>query len=132
MRKMTNEQLLDYMRCMEVKPAKEPMWVTMLTPEQFKSVVKYINEEQTATTFYSFRKDKTINNKVITSELIYYWMASLQIPFSCETWHLSRLLTLIQIASIKGQTGQKMPKREVLKTYAEINEERKRKYKTKG
>lgn len=132
MKKMSGKQLLDYFTAMEVEPPSEPLWFMGLTPEQSEEIVKYINEEQTATTFYSFRKDKAISNKTITSELIYYWMASLQIPFSCETWHLSRLLTLIHIASVKGQTGKKMPKREVLRSYAEINEARKKKYNTRG
>lgn len=132
MKKMTRNQLLDYFAAMEVEPPSEPLWFLALTEEQAERIIKYISEEQTATTFYSFRKDKTISNKTITSELIYYWMVSLQIPFTCETWNLSRLLTLIHIASVKGQTGKKMSKREVLRSYAEINEERKKKYNTRG
>lgn len=132
MRKMTSQQLADYFICMEVEPPTEPRWVFALTPVQTEAIIKYISEEQTATTFYSFRKDRTINNKTITSELIYYWMVSLGIPFACETWHLSRLLTLIHVASIKGQTGKKMSKLEIMKSNAELNEERKRKYHTRG
>lgn len=132
MRKMSSEQLMDYFTAMEVAPPEEPLWFMALTPKQMETIVKYINEERTATTFYSFRKDKIVSNKTVTSELIYYWMASLQIPFTCESWHLSRLLTLIHIASIKGQTGKKMSKREIMRSNAELNEERKRKYNTKG
>lgn len=132
MQKMSNKQLMDYFICMEVEPSGESLWPLGLTSKQSEDIVKYINEEQTATTFYSFRKDKAITNKTVTSELIYYWMASLRIPFTCETWHLSRLLTLIHIASVKGQTGKKMSQREIMHSNAELNEMRKRKYHTRG
>lgn len=129
---ITNESLYDYFRCMEIEPCSESMWAVSLTRDQFQRIVQYIDEEQTATKFYSYKKDKTLSKQTVTSELIYYWMASLHIPFECETWHLSRLLTLIHIASVKGQTGKKMTRRETVQMYADLNEKRRQQYKTKG
>lgn len=130
--KLSNEQLYDYFRCMEVTKPEELMWPLSLSQEQFRKIVKYIDEEQTATSFYSYKKDKNLSTQTVTSELIYYWMASLNIPFECETWHLSRLLTLIHIASVKGQTGKKMTKRETMQMYSELNEKRRKQYNTRG
>lgn len=129
---LTNAALYDYFRCMEVEPCIESMWPVSLSPSQYQKLLKYIDEEQTATKFYSYKKDKTLSRQTITSELIYYWMASLNIPFECERWHLSRLLTLIHIASVKGQTGKKMTQKETMQMYAELNEKRKRQYNTRG
>lgn len=129
---ITNEQFFDYFRCMEVVPAEEPMWPVSLSQKQYKELVDYINDEQTATKFYSYKKDKNLSRQTVTSELIYYWMASHNIPFECETWHLSRLLTLIHVASVQGQTGKKMTKRETMAMYSELNEKRRQQYQTRG
>lgn len=124
--------LYDYFRCMEVEPCSEPMWPVSLSPRQYTDLIKYIDKEQTATKFYSYKKDKSLSRQTVTSEMIYYWMASLNIPFECERWHLSRLLTLIHVASVKGQTGKKMTKQETMAMYAELNEKRRQQYKTRG
>ena len=79
-------------------------------------------------------RSKRKNREIITSELIYYWMAANQIPFECENWHLNRLLTLIQVCGIKNDPkgGKKMSKREIISENDRINEMRKAKYNTKG
>lgn len=129
---VTPAQLLDYFNCMLLEPSDEPNWLFALDENLVRKIEAYIKEEQTATTFYSLRKDKAKVKETITSEVIYYWMASLGIPFTCETWHLSRLLTLIHVGSIKSQTGKKMSKREIMETNHSLNEKRKRQYNTKG
>ena len=40
------------------------------------------------------------------SELIYWYMSQLGIPFECDKWNLNRLLTLIRLAAAK-QNNQK-------------------------
>lgn len=128
----TDSMLMDYLRCMEIGGCEEPNWVRNLSPLQIRQIVQYISEERTATTFQNYGANRKVSREVVTSEVIYYWMASLNIPFSCETWHLSRLLTLIHIASIKGRAGGKIPSKDIRRMYAELNEKRKRQYKTKG
>lgn len=124
--------LMDYIRCMEIGDCGEPLWTYNLTPQHLRKIIAYIGEERTATTFQNYGPNRKVSREIITSEIIYYWMASLNIPFTCETWHLSRLLTLIHVASIKGRTGQKMSKQDIRQMYAEINEKRRRQYGTKG
>ena len=72
------------------------------------------------------------SNEVITNELIYYWMTELNIPFSCEKWHINRLFTLIEVASIKKQPPKKMSKSAIMRQNHSLNAARRAKYGTRG
>lgn len=126
------EELLDYFRCMAVTPMADENWPRSLTNDQFLQIVKYIDDDHTATKIYSVQKPKA-RPEVITSEVIYYWMVSLHIPFEAERWHLNRLMTLIQVCTIKGSGKQgKMSSRQTADMYAELNEKRLKQYNTRG
>ena len=97
----------------------------------------------TATKFYeNGQRDGTKDSprkrsrEQITSELIYYWMISFQIPFECQKWHLNRLLTLIRICSIKEKQangkGTKMSRKDVLSQNAALNAARRQRMKSRG
>ena len=61
------------------------------------------------------------------------YMISYNIPFECEKWHINRLMTLIQVCSIKNNPNKKkMSTSEVYRSNAALNAARKKKYKTKG
>lgn len=81
-----------------------------------KEINDYINNPMTATTFNNKRKEtpaKGIKNTYITNEQIYSAMARFSIPFSCEKWHLNRLLTLIKVRRIEESgDSNKMGKKE--------------------
>ena len=85
----------------------------------------------TATWFADGKRGKA-NNETITSELIYYWMISLNIPMECQKWHLNRLLTLIQVCNVKNQPPKKMSRREIMSRNAALNASRRQKMNTKG
>ena len=70
--------------------------------------------------------------EVITSELIYYWMVTFNIPFECEQWHLNRLFALIRICNLKNSKPQKMSKSEIAARNRELNAQRKAQYNTPG
>jgi hypothetical protein len=72
------------------------------------------------------------NRQVVTSELIYFWMAQYNIPFECQKWHLSRLMTLIRIASIKNAPEKKMSQRAIMSQNKSLNAARRKAMHTKG
>ena len=56
----------------------------------------------------------------------------LGIPFECQKWHLNRLLTFIEVCSIKSQPPKNMSRNEILRRNRELNATRRAKYKTRG
>lgn len=128
----TSEEILDYIKCMTVTENVDPTIYDKLTENDLRKIYNYINAPMTATTLPPDRSGKR-NRERITSELIYYWMVALTIPFDpCERWHIARLLTLIQVCNIKNTPPKKMNKRDILSRNAALNEARKRKFNTTG
>lgn len=105
----SEEETLDYIRCMTITQNVDPRVYLAIPTEELEKVKKYINSPMTAT-WFNDRDKKPPSRKVITSELIYYWMVANQIPFECEKWHFNRLMTLIRICGEKNQPPKKMSK----------------------
>ena len=85
---LTIEQSRDYIKCMTINQHVDPLVYASLTNSHMETVNEYIKEERTATTFDE-RRVGPPNRQVITSELIYFWMAQYNIPFECQKWHQS-------------------------------------------
>lgn len=126
----TKEQVIDYVRCMSINKPKDLDIYNRLSSKNLDDVNDYINDSHTATWFRDEKKSP--NREQVTSELIYYWMISMQIPFECQKWHLNRLLTLIRICSIKNQPKKKMSRQEILAQNRALNEARRKQLGTKG
>ena len=126
----TLEESIDYIRCMTITQNVDPIVYRFITNEEMDQVNRYIKDPMTATTFSNNKK--SINREVITSEIIYYWMIALNIPFECQKWHLNRLLTLINVCNIKNTPPKKMNKRDVMSRNRALNEARRRKLGTRG
>lgn len=127
----TQEETLDYIRCMTLTPNVHPDIYHLLTKENVDAINAYINAPMTATTFRKATGGRR-NNEIVTSEIIYQWMTALNIPFDCENWHLNRLVTLIRVSSIKNQPPKKMSRNEIMRRNDALNEARKQQYNTKG
>lgn len=126
----TMEETLDYIRCMTLTQNVDPNIYTALTPKLLSQIFEYIDSSMTATTFH--QGNKPPNREIITSEIIYYWMISYNIPFECQKWHLSRLLTLINVCNIKSAPQKKMSRNEVMARNRALNSARRKKLHTKG
>lgn len=125
----TEEEILDYVRCMTINNV-DPYAYYFLSQDDIDKIYKYIEDPMTATIVKDVGGKRS--NEKVTSEVIYYWMVSLQIPFECEKWHLNRLLTLIKICNVKNQPSKKMTRRQILEQNRAINAARLRKFHTKG
>lgn len=126
----TNEELIDYIRCMIISDNNDKNIYKYLSNENLNEINEYISDSMTATTF--FEQNNNSRKEIITSELIYFWMVSFNIPIQCENWHLNRLLTLIRICSIKNTPAKKMSKNEIMSRNAQLNAMRKQTLHTKG
>ncbi len=131
-KKKTNVQIDDYIRCMSVNGDPDPILIASISSEDKNRIIDYIEEKQTATWFSNLDDKRNTQSDVITSELIYYWMIEYQIPHEYEKWHLSRLLTLIEICNRKNSTPKKMSQAEIMARNKVLNAERKARLHSRG
>lgn len=126
----TIEETIDYIRCMTITQNVDPQAYVNITNDNIRTVSRYIEMPMTATWFYN--EQTKVNRDIITSEIIYYWMISLTIPFDCQKWHLNRLLTLIKVCKEKNDKPKKMSNNEVMSRNKTLNDSRRKKLNSKG
>ena len=126
----TREESLDYIRCMTLTQNVSPDVYYGINDTLMQQVSDYIEAPMTATILPN--NDKVTSREIVTAEIIYYRMVALTIPFECQKWHLNRLLTLINVCSIKNDPGKKMSEQEILRTNAELNAARRKVMNTRG
>ena len=126
----TDEEMLDYIRCMTITKNVDPLVYYGLTYENIKTVSEYIADPMTATTINEH--NKAPGRGIVTSEQIYYQMIALNIPYEFERWHLNRLLTLIKICNIENQPKEKMSAGKLASRNRALNAARKKKFNTHG
>ena len=127
----SDEEIIDYIRCMTLTQNVPDEVYRCLTDDNIRKINEYIDAPMTATWFHE-DKTKGTSREQTTSELIYYWMIALNIPFECQKWHLNRLLTLIRVCNIKNQPPKKMSKRDIMSRNAALNAARRKQLSTKG
>ena len=127
----TFEETIDYIRCMTINQNIPDEVYNCLTGENIREINEYISAPMTATRFSNDAAGKR-SREQITSELIYYWMIALNIPFECQKWHINRLLTLIRVCNIKNHPSKKMSRREIMSRNTALNAARRKKLRTNG
>ena len=127
----TNEETIDYIKCMTLTQNVDPNVYMCLTNKNIQDINDYIEDPMTATTFSDDNK-KSGKQKIVTAEVIYYWMLSLQIPFKCEKWHLNKLLTLIRVCNAENAPAEKKSMADIRKSNRELNMARRKKLNSKG
>lgn len=104
---LTAEETLDYIKQMTLtQSVDDSVYEAILSsPELMKQIQEYIDDPMTATVINRPMEnpDRPSHKETITSELIYYWMISAKIPWEAQKWHLGRLLTLIEVVSVKNE-----------------------------
>lgn len=125
--KKTNEETIDYVRCMTLTQNVDEAVYKCLTNENLKEIRDYIDDSMTATWFNEEKQNRS-SSKQITSELLYYYMISYNIPMECQKWHLNRLITLIKVCNEENKPKKKMSKKELYSRNAAINAARRKKH----
>lgn len=126
----TEEEAIDYIKCMTITQNVEEDVYQRLSSSNMKEINSYIEADMTATKINS--RDSKTNREVITAEVIYYWLIAMNIPFECQKWHLNRLLTLINVCSIKNAPPKKMSQKDLMRQNADLNSARKQALNTGG
>lgn len=130
---MTPEETLDYIKCMTLTQNVSDDTYLCITNEDIAAVNEYIKNPMTATWFSNEKTKKGPGTKeIVTSEIIYYWMITLNIPVEFQKWHLNRLLTLIKVCNLKNTPQKKMSRRELMSRNKSLNEARRAALGTKG
>lgn len=129
-REKTNEELIDYVRCMTLTQNVDPQVYHALSDREFAIINQYIDDPMTALYFQDDEKGEL--SDTITAELIYYWMIALNIPFECQKWHLNKLLALIRVCNIKNKPPKKRSAKEIISRNRAINAANRRRFNSRG
>lgn len=114
----TTGELFDYFILM----CEDDIDYSDLTEDVIVQLSMYLNDRPTATTIKESNEAK--KGMVMTSEVIYAYMANARIPFECDTWNLHRLLTLLNVVGELNAPKKKQTESQTLDEYERINNER--------
>lgn len=127
----TDEEVLDYIKCMTLSENVDPEVYDHLTAKNVDEIQKYIGNRMTATTISRMPGNKP-SREIVTAEVIYYWMITAQVPHEYESWHLNRLITLLEVCAVKNAPPKKRSKGEMMRERAALNEARRKQWNTNG
>lgn len=127
---LSMDEMNYYIKCMSIDEELSDDIVNRFGSEEYRLVKQYIDKPSTATTIYD-NNGKSGKNTIITSEVIYYWMIAMEIPFECDSWHINRLLMLIRVCGAKNNP-KKMGKKDIMMSNHQLNKLRKARLGTMG
>lgn len=130
---LTQEQLLDYIKNFMCQTPEIPnsAWLT-LNQEFLKKVSDYMEDSQTATTIKKLQSSGANRREIVTAELLYFYMTQFNIPPQYEHWHLNRLMTLLDVCSVKSAPSKKMGRKEAAQMRATQNAQMRARLGSKG
>lgn len=126
-------EMIDYFKEMLLNTDESPELIYALSPEQLEKLGKYINSPETASSVTDDEKSTGIKEQV-TSELVYYWMTELNIPWEAQDWHYNRLTMLVRIANHKKQAAnpKKTNRKSFMKDWRSANESNRQRFNSNG
>ena len=127
----SKEADLDYVRCMTITQNVDPIVYYGISYDTMKGIRDYIEDPHTATTIKK-QKGNVHGGKLVTSELIYSWMISLNIPIQFEKWHLNRLITLIEVCNAEQGPKKNMSLKDRYAQQSMLNAQRRAMMHSKG
>jgi hypothetical protein len=123
----TDKQILSYVELMLLDDDLPPEVFLKLIENHLGEIKDYVAASMTATKLHT-DPNAPGSREIITAELIYYWMISMQVPVEFEHWHLNRLVTLIRVINLKNSPKKKMS----LQERRALNRARQSKHGTRG
>jgi hypothetical protein len=130
--KKTDEEVIDYIRCMTITQNISINLYKNLPQEVFSKILNYIEDPMTATWFSKHENASKKDTSVITNEIIYYQMILYGVPVEFQKWHLNRLLTLLKVCKVKNERPKKMGAKEVMNQNRALNTLRRTQTNSKG
>lgn len=128
----TQDETIHYIKCMILDEDVDPDVVLRLSSQQLTKITEYISAKMSGTTLPETSASAPTSRETISSELFYYWMTALGIPFECENWHLNRLITLIRVANLKSSPPKKQSAKSLAEERRALNAQRRQKFNTAG
>ena len=125
----TQEETLLYVTQMILNPNPPGEILQRLSNDNLTAINEYVNRKMTATWF---RDTDPKSREIITAEVIYYWMVSLNIPFEAQYWHLNKLMTLVKVCNQKNAPEKKLGPKALAERNRELNAQRKAQLGTRG
>lgn len=129
--KKTDEEKIDYIRCMTLNPDQvDPIVYMSLTEENAKDIAKYLEDSCTALTFND--KGPMRNTGPLTNEILYWQMSQFGIPYECDKWHLNHLIALLRVCINRSGKPKKMKPGAIRSQNDKINAARRKAMHSKG
>lgn len=122
----SNKQVISYVQMMILDEIPPEVFHKLIT-DHLTEIIEYIKAPMTATTI-SESKGSPGYREIITSEVIYFWMVSMNIPSEYQFWHLNRLIMLIRVINAKNAPKKRMTAAE----RQQLNRQRLQKHNTRG
>jgi hypothetical protein len=107
----TTEEVLGYVQAMSLGDEIPLEVLHRLTGENFHAINQYIETKMTATWFREIPQPRSGVPDIITAEVIYHWIVSLQLDWECQYWHLNRLITLVKTINEKNKAASDTKKK---------------------
>lgn len=131
--KKTDEEMVDYIRCMVVNHTGDMAMLKRLNVNQMMEIKEYIDNPMSAT--YMGKADENTRHGIHdtpTAEYLYWQMIEFGIPFECRKWHLNQLIALIHVCSVKSGSGGKMSQKDLMKRNHALNSARRSRHHSRG
>lgn len=125
----TAEEASAYIKIMCHQDNFNPISLNLL---QVDKINKYMRDTQTATVINPRPGNNGHGRSIMTADVIYAYMANAQIPFSCEDWHINRLLVVLGVLGELNSPAEKMSSKDVMAQNKALNEQRKAQMNSKG
>lgn len=107
----TSDEIYSYFQMMSLEGEIPLDVLYRLTEKDFAQINEYIESKMTATWFRNENQPRGFNSEVVTAEIIYHWIAALELDWRVETWHLNRLITLVKTINEKNKAASDTKKK---------------------